>query len=277
MGKHLRCDGVWSTCAIGKLRDITSSDSLSSERCMLLYVCMNDWMKGWELCLQVCVALSSLQEKRQHMQLACEISCRAMHSLHSKSFRLKFCSCLAFFTREESQTAVPCSSVPKFVEVAHGLSSGSQVELREAFEFEQTGAHILSFFSLFSCRTGSSHRDLFYMHEDILLAASSPDKLDVECGVISTQETHSVYCLWVEAYSFFSFRISTMSCHGPGHSHILLILDWKGIDMRWYLRLKRPLVNYPSPSSESPWSLLSRLYIITSSLAVQADASLHTI
>lgn len=85
MGKHLRCDGVWSTCAIGKLRDITSSDSLSSERCMLLYVCMNDWMKGWELCLQVCVALSSLQEKQQHMQLACEISCRAMHSLHSKS------------------------------------------------------------------------------------------------------------------------------------------------------------------------------------------------
>lgn len=175
--------------------------------------------------------------------------------------------------------AVPCSSVPMFAEVAHGLLSGSQVELREALEFEQTGAHILSFFSLFSCRTGSSHRDLFYMHEDILLAASSSDKLDVECGDISTQETHLVNCLWVEAYSFFFFWISTMSCHGPGHSHIL-VLDRKGIDMRWYLRLKRPLVNYLSPSSELPWRgpyLPSRLCIITSSLAVQADASLHTI
>lgn len=169
------------------------------------------------------------------------------------------------------------------------MLSGSQVELKEALEFEQTGAHIL--FSLFSpleyccvC-TWWSHaepeaRDLFYMHEDILLPASSSDKLDVECGDVSTEETHSVYCLWVEPYSFFSFRISSMSCHGPGHSHILLVLDWQSIDMRWYLRLKRPLVNYLSPSSESPWRgpyLPSRLCIITYRLAVQADASLHTI
>lgn len=124
-----------------------------------------------------------------------------------------------------------------FAEAAHGLwLSGSQVELREALE--QTGAHILFFFSLFSpseyccvCKWWShaepEARDLFYMHEDILLPASSSDKLDVECGDVSTQETQSVYCLWVEAYSFFSFMISTMSCHGPGHSHILLVLDWQ--------------------------------------------------